>query len=40
MAKMKPGELKFASAGAGTGTHSGTVKFNLEAGIKVVDVPP
>ena len=39
-AKMKPGELKFGSTGAGTGTHLGIVKFNLEAGIKVVDVPP
>ncbi|MGC1387517.1 MAG: tripartite tricarboxylate transporter substrate-binding protein [Steroidobacteraceae bacterium] len=39
-AKMKPGELKFGSTGAGTGTHLGMVKFNLEAGIKVVDVPP
>src|SRR3981189_960715 len=37
---MKPGELKFGSTGAGTGTHLGIVKFNLEAGIKVVDVPP
>jgi tripartite-type tricarboxylate transporter receptor subunit TctC len=39
-AKAKPGELKFGSSGAGTGTHLGIVKFNLEAGIKVVDVPP
>jgi tripartite-type tricarboxylate transporter receptor subunit TctC len=39
-AKAKPGELKFGSTGAGTGTHLGIVKFNLEAGIKVVDVPP
>jgi tripartite-type tricarboxylate transporter receptor subunit TctC len=39
-AKRKPGELKFGSAGAGTGTHLGIVKFNLAAGIKVVDVPP
>ena len=39
-AKMKPGELKFGSTGTGTGTHLGIVKFNLEAGIKVVDVPP
>src|SRR5258707_7354633 len=38
-AKMKPGELKFGSTGAGTGTHLGIVKFNLEAGIKVVHVP-
>ena len=39
-AKAKPGELKFGSTGLGTGTHLGIVKFNLEAGIKVVDVPP
>jgi hypothetical protein len=39
-AKVKPGELKFGSAGAGAGTHFGIVKFNLEAGIKAVDVPP
>lgn len=39
-AKTKPGRLKFASAGAGTGTHFGAVKFNYEAGIKAVDEPP
>jgi tripartite-type tricarboxylate transporter receptor subunit TctC len=39
-AMVKPGELKFGSTGPGTGTHLGIVKFNLEAGIKVVDVPP
>jgi tripartite-type tricarboxylate transporter receptor subunit TctC len=39
-AKRKPGELKFGSTGAGTSTHLGIVKFNLAAGIKVVDVPP
>ena len=39
-AKVKPGELKFGSTGPGTGTHLGIVKFNFEAGIKVVDVPP
>jgi tripartite-type tricarboxylate transporter receptor subunit TctC len=37
---MKPGELKFGSTGAGSGTHLGVVKFNLEAGIRIVDVPP
>jgi Tripartite tricarboxylate transporter family receptor len=36
-AKMKPGGLKFGSAGAGTGTHLAIVKFNLEAGIRAVD---
>ena len=39
-AKAKPGKLKFGSAGPGTGTHLGVVKFNLSAGIKAVDVPP
>lgn len=39
-AKAKPGELRFASTGRGTGTHFGAVKFNYEAGIKAIDVPP
>jgi tripartite-type tricarboxylate transporter receptor subunit TctC len=39
-AKLKPRELKFGSTGPGTGSHLGIVKFNLQAGIKVVDVPP
>jgi tripartite-type tricarboxylate transporter receptor subunit TctC len=39
-ARAKPGELKFGSTGPGTGTHLGVVKFNLSAGIDVVDVPP
>ena len=39
-AKATPGELKFGSAGPGTGTHLGVVKFNLRAGMKAVDVPP
>src|SRR5882672_11559695 len=39
-AKAKPGKLKFGSSGLGTGTHLGVLKFNLEAGIKAVDVPP
>jgi tripartite-type tricarboxylate transporter receptor subunit TctC len=38
-AKARPGELKFASAGMGTGTHLGVEKFNLESGIKAVHVP-
>jgi tripartite-type tricarboxylate transporter receptor subunit TctC len=38
-AKAKPGELKFASTGVGTGTHLGLEKFNLEAGIKAVHTP-
>src|SRR5882762_6999284 len=31
-AKSKPGELKFGSAGIGTGTHLGAEKFNLATG--------
>jgi tripartite-type tricarboxylate transporter receptor subunit TctC len=38
-AKAKPGELKFASTGVGTGSHLGVEKFNLEAGIKAVHAP-
>lgn len=39
-AKADPGALRFASTGPGTGTHLGIVKFNREAGIAAVDVPP
>jgi tripartite-type tricarboxylate transporter receptor subunit TctC len=39
-AKAKPGNLKFGSAGIGTGTHLGVEKLNLAAGIKAVHVPP
>ncbi|HXY48893.1 MAG TPA: tripartite tricarboxylate transporter substrate-binding protein [Terriglobales bacterium] len=39
-AKAKPGELKFGSTGVGTGTHLGLVKFNLQAGIEAVHMPP
>jgi tripartite-type tricarboxylate transporter receptor subunit TctC len=39
-AKAKPGELKFGSSGIGTGTHLGIERFNLEAGIRAVHVPP
>jgi tripartite-type tricarboxylate transporter receptor subunit TctC len=39
-AKAKPGELKFGYTGTGTGTHLAISKFNLEAGIKPMDVPP
>jgi tripartite-type tricarboxylate transporter receptor subunit TctC len=38
-AHAKPGELKFASTGLGTGTHLGLEEFNLEADIKAVHVP-
>src|SRR5947209_12308781 len=39
-ARAKPGELKFGSAGIGTGTHIGVEKFNQAAGIKALHVPP
>jgi tripartite-type tricarboxylate transporter receptor subunit TctC len=38
-AKAKPGELKFTSAGIGSGTHLMAEKFNLDAGVKMVHVP-
>src|SRR5438445_5041994 len=38
-ARAKPGELRFGSAGIGTGTHLGAENFNLEAGIKAVHMP-
>jgi tripartite-type tricarboxylate transporter receptor subunit TctC len=38
-AKARPGELRFGSTGAGTGTHLGIEKFNLMVGIKAVHVP-
>jgi tripartite-type tricarboxylate transporter receptor subunit TctC len=38
-AKGKPGNLKFGSAGLGTGTHLGAEKFNLDTGIKALHVP-
>jgi tripartite-type tricarboxylate transporter receptor subunit TctC len=39
-AKAKPGQLTFGSTGVGTGSYVGVQKFNLEAGIKGVHVPP
>jgi tripartite-type tricarboxylate transporter receptor subunit TctC len=39
-AKVNPGRMKFGSTGIGTGTHLGLVKFNLQAGIEAVHVPP
>ena len=39
LVKAKPGELRFGSAGAGTGTHLGAEKFNLETGINAIHVP-
>ncbi len=37
--KARPGELTFASAGGGTGTHVGVEQFNREAGITAIHVP-
>jgi tripartite-type tricarboxylate transporter receptor subunit TctC len=39
MAKDKPGQLNFASAGVGSGTHINAEKFKLAAGVDVVHVP-
>jgi tripartite-type tricarboxylate transporter receptor subunit TctC len=39
-AKAKPGGLRFSSAGVGSGNYVGIEKFNLEAGIRAVHVPP
>ena len=39
VAKAKPGELRFASTGVGTGTHLGVEKFNLAAGVNATHVP-
>jgi tripartite-type tricarboxylate transporter receptor subunit TctC len=38
-AKAKPGEINFASAGSGSGTHINAEKFKLAAGIDVVHIP-
>jgi tripartite-type tricarboxylate transporter receptor subunit TctC len=39
LAKQKPGQLNFASAGTGSGTHLNGEKFKLAAGIDVVHIP-
>lgn len=39
LAKRKPGELNFASAGVGGGTHINGEQFKMAAGIDVVHVP-
>lgn len=39
LAKAKPGELNFATAGAGSGGHLATEIFNQMAGVKMVHVP-
>jgi len=38
-AKAKPGQINFAHAGSGSGTHLNTEKFKLAAGIDFVQVP-
>jgi tripartite-type tricarboxylate transporter receptor subunit TctC len=39
LAKEKPGQLNYGSAGTGSGTHINGEKFKLAAGIDVVHVP-
>lgn len=39
LAKKEPGQLNFASAGTGSGTHINGEKFKLAAGIDVVHIP-
>ena len=39
LAKAKPGQLNFTSAGAGSGTHFGGEMFKYSAGIDIVHVP-
>ncbi|MGZ8268864.1 MAG: Bug family tripartite tricarboxylate transporter substrate binding protein [Burkholderiales bacterium] len=39
LAKAKPGQLNYASGGAGTTTHLGPELFKLAAGINIVHVP-
>jgi len=39
LAKSKPGQLSFGSAGIGSGTHMGGEQFKFVAGIDVVHVP-
>jgi tripartite-type tricarboxylate transporter receptor subunit TctC len=39
LAKQKPGQITFGSAGIGSGTHMGGEQFKFAAGINVVHVP-
>ena len=39
VAKAKPGQLKFGTAGTGSGTHFVAEKFKIAAGIDVIHVP-
>jgi tripartite-type tricarboxylate transporter receptor subunit TctC len=38
-AKAKPEAMNFASAGVGTGTHLGSIRLQMSAGIRAVHVP-
>ena len=38
-ARKKPGDINFASAGSGSGTHVNAEKFKLAAGIDIVHIP-
>jgi tripartite-type tricarboxylate transporter receptor subunit TctC len=39
LAKQKPGEIQYASAGVGSFQHLGTELFKLEAGVNILHVP-
>jgi len=39
LAKSKPGQLSFGSAGVGTSTHLSAELFNVMAGVKIVHIP-
>jgi tripartite-type tricarboxylate transporter receptor subunit TctC len=39
LAKSKPGQLSFGSAGVGTSTHLAAELFNMMAGVKIVHIP-
>jgi len=39
LAKSKPGQLSFGSAGVGTSTHLAAELFNMKAGVKIVHIP-
>ena len=39
LARSKPGQINFGSAGIGSGTHMGGEQFKLAAGVNVVHVP-
>ena len=39
MAKAKPGELNYATAGVGSAAHINSEKFNHAAGIKALHIP-